>query len=290
MSLAEKTAPTPQGEGGAGTTAPAGTTPAAPVAAVVPTNLIPAVPPLPAPAAPAPAATPPAPPAPLSAEDKPLTRAEWTALLQDQLPALIKGAIAEQQPPKPRAAAPAAGPTPATPVQNIDEALAKNAQIQSLLTKDGQREQELAQLRTEVAQEKAQKEQAKKEAEAARVHQALVTELVDPEVGVASFTAQKAAKMLLQVDKAVEKDPETGDLYLKCPDANGKVQTYPLREGIRAWMKTKDGQVFLPSMPSGSGTAASNFTGLRAMPGGKGMNRADAFQLAVLRQQGGKGK
>ncbi len=118
----------------------------------------------------------------------------------------------------------------------------------------------------------------------------MVDELVDPEVGVSAFAAQKAATWLLQIDQAVLKD-EKGQLFVKIKGADGKEGTYTLRDGVRQWMRTRDGQVFLPGTPAGAGTIGSTSPQLRSLNGGKTLNRADQFQVAVHKQTGtGRGR
>lgn len=293
--------PQPGAVGGAST--PPAAAPAAPAAPAVPEKLTPiqtVQPPAPvqpketAPAAPALDAA-----GLLAALDARLTKAQAdndarVAMLvkTSLMEAGIKPRAAEpRRPAAPAVAAPAAEPP--KPAEQPPPAAAPTLETEALKTQLAEMQAQIAAANEQLAAAQREKAEAAIAAHSLQVRSTVEKILTSSQIGMSQASAATAAKLLIELDKAVVEDDQK-NLFIKYKDDSGKEVTKPLLEGLAAWSNTATGKVFKPPAPQGSGNGlteriANKFREMGRTPTvNPQRSGVDAFLNAVQQQKSGQ--
>ncbi len=300
---------------GGGTTPPAA--PAAPATPAVPQNLTPVV------APPPPAAAPPSPP-PAAAPQAPAGQdgiAVLQKLLEEKLKPvadidnkvsmLVKTTLYELgfrppekdkrgpgRPPAARQDPPPAVPPPAAPQPGAappaqpgtqPPASGSSLEADALRTQLAEMQAQIENANKQLAEAKVKEERAQVEAHLTQVRSAAEKILTSSSIGMLPDSAAQAARVLMDLDRAIQEDGE-GNLFLKYKDDNGKEVTKPLLEGLQAWSNTRAGRVYKPIAPQGSGVGQFVRDKLQAIgraPVNAQQNNQNNFQNAWSQQKAG---
>lgn len=292
--------PQPGAVGGA-STAPATATPAATASQPVPANLTPI--PTVQPPAPTPPKETPATPALdaaglLAAFDARLAKAQ--ADNDARLAMLVKTSLIEAGI-KPRAAeprrpaAPASTPAadPPKPAETPAAGTAPTLETEALKTQLAEMQAQIAAANEQLTAARQEKADAAIAAHSLQVRSTVEKILTSSSIGMSQASAATAAKLLIELDKAVVEDDQK-NLFIKFKDDSGKEVTKSLLEGLAAWSNTATGKVFKPPAPQGSGNGlteriANKFREMGRTPTmNPQRSGVDAFLSAVQQQKSGQ--
>lgn len=292
--------PQPGAVGGA-STAPATATPAATASQPVPANLTPI--PTVQPPAPTPPKETPATPALdaaglLAAFDARLAKAQadndarLAMLVKTSLiEAGIKPRAAEPRRPASPAATPAADPP--KPAETPAAGTAPTLETEALKTQLAEMQAQIAAANEQLTAARQEKADAAIAAHTLQVRSTVEKILTSSSIGMSQASAATAAKLLIELDKAVVEDDQK-NLFIKFKDDSGKEVTKSLLEGLAAWSNTATGKVFKPPAPQGSGNGlteriANKFREMGRTPTmNPQRSGVDAFLTAVQQQKSGQ--
>lgn len=155
--------------------------------------------------------------------------------------------------PAPAAPQPGAPPAaPQSPAAPPPPAGGSSLEAEALRTQLAEMQAQIESANKQLAEAKIKEERAAVESHLSQVRGQAEKILTSSSIGMVPDSAAQAARMLMDLDKAIQEDNE-GNLFLKYKDDNGKEVTKPLLEGLQAWSNTRAGRVFKPAPPQGSG-------------------------------------